>query len=454
MKNTNRDPLTAKVRAACGRYGFYKAGEKTLVGFSGGADSVCLLHILCRLLGAERIAAIHINHMLRGADADADEAFCRDFCAARSIPFLARRVDVSALSGGSGIEEAAREIRYRIFAEEAERMGCATISLAHTASDNLETMIFYLCRGTGLSGLSGIPPMRPAGGSTVVRPLFTCTREEILCYLNENELSFRTDASNFDTGYTRNYIRHTIIPQLKKINPAAEENAAAAAAAAADAQAFLKEEAMRFLALHASTGAVSLRELGYLSPAVFYETVEILYQNAGGKTLARAQAEAVRELVLDAKKGKLITLSGGIFAVADGDELVFTTHDTWESEQETLDFSVRLKAGKNILPGGNLLYIGMTPPASERASAHFSACTRLPAGFLDALDAKSRKPGMRYRTGNMTRTLKKFLCGAPSDVKRHRPVICRNDAILWFPGLGAADALPTDEQIDLYYFEF
>lgn len=454
MKNTNRDPLTEKVRTVCGTYGFYRTGEKTLVGFSGGADSVCLLHVLLRLLGREHIAAVHINHMLRGADADADEAFCRDFCAASGIPFFVKHVDIAALCGGTGIEEAARQFRYRIFSEEAEKAGCSTVSLAHTASDNLETMIFYLCRGAGLSGLSGIPPMRGMGGHTVVRPLITCTKEEILRYLRENELSFRTDASNFDTSYTRNFIRHNIIPYLKEVNPAAEENAFAAATAAADAKAFLREEAKRFLVQYVSSGAVPAGELARLSPAVFYETVEILYQNAGGSTLSRSQAEAIRALVLGSKKGKRIALSDGLCAAMDGDMLKLLSQKEFEDNQAAPEFSICLKSGKNILPGGNLLYIDAIPSDRETAQARFFSHTRLPAEALASLYAKSRKPGMHYRTGGMTRTLKKFLCGAGADVKRYRPVICRDSSILWFPGLGAADGLTDEKKSDLYYLEF
>ena len=107
MKNSECDALTQKVRLTCKKYGFYSDGGKTLVGFSGGADSVCMLHVLLRLLGASRIAAIHINHMLRGADADADEQFCRSVCENFGVPFYAEHVDVPAISEGTGILAAA-----------------------------------------------------------------------------------------------------------------------------------------------------------------------------------------------------------------------------------------------------------------------------------------------------------------------------------------------------------
>ena len=161
MKKNKTKTVLEKMNRLSKRYGFYQSGGKTLVGFSGGADSVTLLHALYSTLGKDRIAAVHINHMLRGDEADADEAFCRDFCQEREIPFLSRKIDVSAICGGSAFEETARNVRYRVFEEAAEAFNCSTVSLAHTASDHLETVLFYLCRGTGASGLSGIPPKRP-----------------------------------------------------------------------------------------------------------------------------------------------------------------------------------------------------------------------------------------------------------------------------------------------------
>ena len=144
---------------------------RVVVGFSGGADSSVLMTVMAALLGKENITAVHVNHMLRGDDADFDELFCRMFCEVRGIKFVCRRVDVAALSGGKAVEETARNARYDALLSVARETNSEYIALAHTASDNLETVIFNLCRGSGTAGMRGIPFSRPCGEVTVIRPL-------------------------------------------------------------------------------------------------------------------------------------------------------------------------------------------------------------------------------------------------------------------------------------------
>ena len=130
---------------------------RVVVGFSGGADSSVLMTVMAALLGKENITAVHVNHMLRGDDADFDELFCRMFCEVRGIKFVCRRVDVAALSGGKAVEETARNAGYDALLSVARETNSEYIALAHTASDNLETVIFNLCRGSGTAGMRGIP---------------------------------------------------------------------------------------------------------------------------------------------------------------------------------------------------------------------------------------------------------------------------------------------------------
>lgn len=454
MKNRNNSSLFHKTRSFCETQDFYTDGEKTLVGFSGGADSVCLLHVLNRLLGADRLVAVHINHMLRGDDADADEAFCRTFCAEHGIPFQARKIDVTAICGGSGFEKAARDVRYAAFEEEAAKSGCGSVSLAHTASDNLETMIFHLCRGAGLSGLSGIPPKRPLGEIRVVRPLLTCSRDEIMAYIRENQLSYRTDSTNSDTHYTRNFIRHEVVPLLKQINPASEANAGASAFTAASAADFIRGEAGKIIERQHIQREASTELLSSLHPALFYGLLAEMYQNAGGDTLYSVQAEAVYKLIQSDKKGRHVELTGDIIAVIDGGMLRVLPKKEYEKESFVANFSVKLHTGENTLPGGNKIFIGTVPPADLTKAARFSAHANLPKASLDTLLARSRRNGESYHAGGMTRTLKKLLCGEPLIAKRYRPVICDTNGILWFPGTGIADGKICGDLTDVFYLEF
>ena len=191
------------------------AGDTVVCGLSGGADSVALLLVLNELKEKLNIdvQAIHVNHCLRGAESDRDENFCRELCQRFGIPFKAVSCDVKSLSASEGlsVEEAARKLRYKIFEENSQSKKLAT---AHNASDNLETVILNLSRGTGIKGLSGIPMIR----GNIVRPLLTVTRQEIEEYLFMRKQSYVTDSTNLSDDYTRNKIRHKVVPLLSEIN--------------------------------------------------------------------------------------------------------------------------------------------------------------------------------------------------------------------------------------------
>lgn len=443
MKKNNTKILLEKITLLNQKQNFYHNNEKTLVGFSGGADSVTLLHALYTLLGKDRLVALHINHMLRGEEADGDEEFCRDFCQTREIPFLSRKINVKAICGDNGFEEAARNVRYQAFEEVAEAMQCTTVSLAHTASDNLETMIFNLCRGAGASGLSGIPVRRPLGKYTVVRPLLDVTREEILAYAEENGLPFRTDSSNTDTAYTRNFIRAEIIPLMKKINPATEENARYASAAVTDLQNHAEADANVFLQSYGQNDEIPVNELQKLSSAVRYLVLEALCKRAGGESLSRAQAWALEEIVSQKKTGASISLSGNLIARLDGGSLRFF-HSTVEKPTEM--WKKELFFGKNQLRENAFLYIG------EKTDGDFRYCAeaKIASDSLDTLFARPRENGESYRFGGMTRKLKKLLCGR-SLAEKSRPVICDKDGVLWLPGFPIADGKSGENAI--YYVE-
>lgn len=193
------------------RYDMLRPGETVLAALSGGADSVSLLLVL-QELGYD-VRAFHLNHCLRGAESDRDEAFCRELCEKRGIPLTVRRVDIAALSQGKAVEETARRERYKLL--EQASGGCK-IATAHTADDNLETVLFHLVRGSGAKGLSGIPPVR----GRIIRPLLYAERRDIEAFLHENGQDYVTDSSNLCDDYTRNRLRHSVLPVLREINPA------------------------------------------------------------------------------------------------------------------------------------------------------------------------------------------------------------------------------------------
>ena len=218
-------PLLDAVAAAVKGEGMLPDGAAVLIALSGGADSMALLHAMRALAPAHgwRLAAAHLNHGLRGDEAERDEAFVQSWCARWNVPLHVKRADVAAEAAarGEGVEEAGRRIRYAFFEELCASHGYDRIATAHTASDNVETLLLHLARGSGVRGLGGI---RPVLGRRI-RPLLGVSREAIESYCRENDVPFVTDSTNFDTAYCRNLLRHEAVPALRRVNPRLEEAA-------------------------------------------------------------------------------------------------------------------------------------------------------------------------------------------------------------------------------------
>ena len=183
-----------------------------IVGVSGGADSMCLLFVMLSLRSRLNmtVTAVHIHHGLRGAEADADEAFTKAFCQVQDIECVIFRTDIRAMAHREKLteEEAGRKYRYMCFEQVRAQKHAACIAVAHHQDDQAETVLFNLARGSGLAGLSGIAPVR----DKIIRPLLCLNRREIEALLEENHIDFCTDRTNFDTNYTRNKLRHQVLP--------------------------------------------------------------------------------------------------------------------------------------------------------------------------------------------------------------------------------------------------
>ena len=204
----------------CKEYSLIPKGSVVTVALSGGADSVALLYALNRLkdrLGIT-VKAAHLNHLIRGDEAFRDEEFVKNLCSSLDIPLICEEIDVPKLAKKQNLslETAAREIRYEFLNRVCEG---GLIATAHTASDNLETLLLNLARGSAIGGLCGIPIKR----DNIIRPIISVTREEIEKYCCVNNLSFVTDSTNLSDDYTRNKLRHNIVPVLRELNPKIEK---------------------------------------------------------------------------------------------------------------------------------------------------------------------------------------------------------------------------------------
>ena len=205
-----------KIKEFVEKYQMITAGDRVIAGVSGGADSVCLFLVLLELMeeiGFD-LVAVHVNHGLRGEAADRDEAFVRSLCEKYKIPLEVSSVRLESIAKKrkQSLEEAGREIRREAFFVAMEKYAGTKIALAHHQNDNVETVLMNLARGTGITGLGGI---RPVNG-VFIRPLLCLRREEIEQFLAKRKQSYCTDATNADTEYTRNKIRHLVVPVLEE----------------------------------------------------------------------------------------------------------------------------------------------------------------------------------------------------------------------------------------------
>jgi len=430
--------MEKKITAFCKRFDMFPKGGKVLLALSGGMDSMCLAYYL-KAQGID-FAAAHFNHRLRGEDADADESFVRTWCEQNGIVCYIGCADVASLAAqsGEGIEEAARKARYAFLEETAERIGVVHIATAHHALDNAETVLFNLVRGTGMDGLAGIPPRR----GKFVRPLLTVTKEEIEAYAKENRVPYRTDKTNGDTTYTRNYIRHEILPKLDKINPMYAEHLSETALRLREESEYLNTFAAEKMdGLKSDDTTVSLPcETLQNAPQVLQKRMLRLMLDqlpVGKKDYTAAHFEALCMLALRSGEAQ-IDLPHGVVGINDGARfyLRFTQGETPKTvalapnstaHWGEYTISVR-KASKNRPLADDIFYLPYDTISALRVGA-WDASKRM------ALPQKQE------------RSLKRLFAehGISPEVRDHTPLIYCGEKVAAIYGIGTAAEFAVED---------
>lgn len=420
------------------------------VGYSGGADSTLLLHMLADYLQDKKIFAIHLNHGIRGKEADEDEAFCRETAAALGVSFISEKVDVPSLSAksGDGIEEAARKVRYDFFDRCAEKIGGnVLIATAHNSDDNLETVLFNMLRGCGANGMTGIPPVRDG---KYVRPILPLSSDSVRRICDSEGFSYRTDSTNADTDYTRNYMRAEIIPRLRKINAHPEKQVAKMCALLRCDDEFITSEAERV-----RNGGMMLAALKNTHKAVATRAIMLEYRDKlkTDKTLTNRNIEDVMSLVKHGADGDRISLPGGVSAVVDFDRLAICD----DAGEATSFFEKALPGENNFDEYGFsvVLLRNAGTPCNENINAEniyklFIYNTVRFDTIKGQIIIRSREAGDTYKYGGMTRKVKKLLCDKkiPRSERERLPVIADDNGILWIPGFPVRDGCGAEPSFD------
>lgn len=412
-----------------------------VVGFSGGADSTALAHWLMGKVDPARIVLAHVNHMLRGEEAERDEAAAREFARRTGLRFVVSKTDVGALAKqrGMGLEECGRAVRYEFFGSLAKGENDRILT-AHNADDNAETMLLNLCRGAGLDGLCGIPRQR----GKILRPLLRVSREEIEEYCRVNGLSFVTDSSNLSGEFARNRVRLQVMPVLRELNPRFAEAAAQAAELLGRDREFLREEAEKLIER-------AKKPYG-LDAAVLLEAPEAVSARAlkcwlGRQGCGRLEKKHLDEARACLEYGGAVQLPGGVTVrLAQG-----VLSAVREGAAEPFSLAVKLperfeEAEKTALPGGKVLILEKRrgPFINSKQKIHNLY-------FKNALDydiitgtlaARTRREGDRFSPagGAGSKSLKRVFqeCGMPAGLRNGAVLLECGGKLAWCEGAGVS----------------
>ena len=404
----------------------YEGCKGLLLAVSGGPDSMAMLDQHVKARPPFPLTVAHVNHGLR-PESDGEEALVRDYCEAHGIPCLVRRADVKReMQKGETVESAARRIRYAFFRSVAKETGATHLATAHTRDDQCETVLLHLLHGAGARGLRGILPLRKEGTLTVVRPLLSCGKSELIAYCRDNAVPYATDASNDDLSYTRNRVRHLLLPEMERINPNVRRALCRTAESLRMTQAAAEARAEAFLATHPE--GLPADELRSLPEGERAEILRKKFEEMG-KTLSFEQTEQALELLK--KETGSVEFDRKYRLHLGQNRLIFS------QKRDPLP-TVLIKDEITRLPDGRILRL-------ERKSARETDRNALIPAVLP-LTLRPRKPGDRMGTG---KTLSDRMAAEkiPQPDRDRLWLLAAEGRILWCEGLGTdPDALPKNTE--------
>lgn len=422
------------------KYNMITKGDRIIVGLSGGADSCALLHFLVSIrkdLNLD-IYACHINHGIRGIEADNDERFTESFCSLLGVKLFTLHADVinEAKKRGISTELCGREIRYDFFKCKSRELN-AKIATAHTASDNVETVLFNLTRGSGIQGLCGIPPVR----ENIIRPLIEVSRDDIEQYCAENKIEYVTDSTNLTREYTRNKLRLDVVPILKEINPSLERTICGLSERSRQTYSYIRNTAALLLSDAKKDNGYAVEKLMGSDEAVFSEAIRIICAEYHIIPEAR-HIELIRKIVYN---GGALEIKHGIFAASD--KKIFSVYCRTDKQKEKCDEQIALQPGKILTINNkkiNAVLINIEEFNNRKKIEKNLFDNSLDYDTIPLLNVfRTRRPGDFFSPlrRNVTKTLKKLFTEMKlSPEKRDELILLASESdVLWIEGIGVSD---------------
>jgi tRNA(Ile)-lysidine synthase len=429
----------------------FSAHDKLVVAVSGGADSVCLLHVLAQLQskpGVELHVA-HLNHQLRGAESDSDASYVSELACKLGVPATVERRDIAAYHDqkGGSLEEAAREARYGFLAEVAKETGASKVVVGHTSDDHVETILLHLLRGAGTTGLCGLQPRSElqcgegGGKLEIVRPLLEVTRQETLDYCQRYDLAPRSDSSNISLSFLRNRIRLELLPILRSYNPGVDKALLRLADIAVDDISFIEEQtSLLWNELAREEGGViflDMSKMVFLPRAIQRQVFRMAVKQLRGN-LKDIEADHIGTMMdfLSKPAGKKLCLPDGLTLSTEYGRLVLAPVQASVCPLPSLKgtFNINIP-GETDLLGWRVEADILSEPVDDdngfTASFDFDKVGR-------RLMVRRRKPGDRFQPLGMSQTkkLQDFMVDSriPRAWRDRVPLVCSSKQILWVVG--------------------
>ncbi len=418
-----------KVIKTIEKYNLVNNGDNIVVALSGGADSVSLLYVLISLKEQYNlsISAVHLNHKLRGAESQRDMDFVKDLCNKLNVELFVKEVDINAMAKETkqSVELCGRLARYNLFQELSNKYN-AKVATAHTASDNLETLIYNISRGTSINGLKGIVPKR----NYIIRPLIDVTRQEIEVYCEENSFDYVTDSTNNCDDYTRNKIRHRVVPVLKELNPSVEISALDLSSDAGEIVEFLQKSASDAInnSIIENTNCYDCSVLKKYPKIIQKQAVISICKNAGVENLNRKHIEILTEILNS--KGEL-DLNGDFKAVSSQNmfRIISVNHQNQDFTPVLLTENMTVNYIDKTF---EISFVENNQPILE-TTEDYSLIKIKPI-----LRQRTSGDYINFPNRNIKKSLKKFLIEekVPKENRDKLLLVAVNSQVIWLEGFG------------------